>query len=238
MKGKITLSITCDESKNISCSDIKIFYPGSQEILTFELLKIHHNYWLQLVLKYGISSKSRDEGGIGKRITVGWVQKQPFSYPKSKKYKGLLKPYPVFPRFQTNKEFLYPKELSRIMSLSQFILDKCYKEENPMNNARRNRLFGSKFGKSFHVSNTSRFEYLDIFVEKDGLLNRHVDYNNDARKGYTYGASYSYLIKGTNEEGIYRVNFIMVTRRDVGAFMDELHDIENPKVNSKKINKK
>ena len=78
--------------------------------------------------------------------------------------------------------------------------------------------------KSFDKSCTSRFEFLDIFAEKDGSLNRHCDYSNDYREGYTYGASYSYLIKRKKEDEIYRVNFIMCTRVVVGSFMEELNN--------------
>lgn len=89
-----------------------------------------------------------------------------------------------------------------------------------MNNNNRNKLFGKVFSKSLDKSCTSNFAFLDIFVEKDSQLNRHCDYSNDSRKGYTYGASYSYWIKRIDTDDVYRVNFIMCTRRVVGAFMN------------------
>ena len=131
-------------------------------------------------------------------------------------------PYAKFPEFSENKTFDYPRQLANIMSLSQAILNQMYKKENLMNNNNRNELFGKVSGKSLDKSCTSSFEFLDIFVEKDSRLNRHCDYSNDYRKGYTYGASYSYLIKRINTYDVYRVNFIMYTRRVVGAFMDEI----------------
>ena len=86
----------------------------------------------------------------------------------------------------------------------------------------RIKLFGISFGKSFHVSCIGRFEFLDIFVENGSLLHQHCDYNNDHRNGYTYGASYSYVIKRNIHGLVYRVNFVMTSRYYYGAFMDKL----------------
>lgn len=225
-EGVVVDDIVHSQIKNTTNSNIKVCYPSSEEIMAFELLQINHNYWLELVLEHGESNIARGDtiGGIAKRITIGWKPKQPFSYTKSKKYKNILMPYAGFPEFKNNKVFSYPKDLSNIMSLSQTIVDKEYEKEKPMNNKKRNQIFGSKFGKSFDKSCTSRFEFLDIFAEKDGSLNRHCDYSNDYRKGYTYGASYSYLIKRKKEDEIYRVNFIMCTRVVVGSFMEEVNN--------------
>ena len=63
-----------------------------------------------------------------------------------------------------------------------------------MNDSHRTTLFGRPFGTSFHPSCTSRFEFVDIFVETRADLNRHMDYQNGKCENYDFGASYSFLI--------------------------------------------
>jgi hypothetical protein len=61
----------------------------------------------------------------------------------------------------------------------------------------------------------SRFEYVDIYVQKMANLNRHMDTKNDCRPGYDYGASYSRLV--LDDKDLYRVNFIMTYRTNCGS---------------------
>lgn len=196
----------------------------------FESLNIDHQYWLEKVLDEGVASASRDRvtDGISKRITLGWSQKQAALLRsgepniKVKFYNGKKMPFPSFEINSDECDFLH--QIADILSLSQHILDEFYSDEKdvPMNNNLRTKLFGHSFGKSFHTSCIGRFEFLDIFVEHGSLLHRHCDYNNDHRSGYTYGASYSYLIKRSVDGLVYRVNFVMATRYHCGAFMDGL----------------
>ena len=95
-----------------------------------------------------------------------------------------------------------------------------------MNNELRYKLFGQTFGQSFHPSCVSRFEFLNIFAEHGCHLNHHLDDKNDGRKGYAFGASYSYLIQRKKDNLLYCVNFIMCTRNVCGAFMAELDEIK------------
>ena len=211
---------------------IKVCYPGSLQIYLFENLNINHEYWLEKVLEIGTASKSRDRvtDGISKRITLGWGQKQAavnkdtnIPHPKVFFYDDKKMPFPQFSIKDYEQHFEYKKNISDILSLSQHLLDEFYatEEDVPMNNTLRSELFGKSFGKSFHSSCIGRFEFIDIFVEHGSLLHRHCDYNNDHRNGYTYGASYSYIIKRKVDGLVYRVNFVMATRFHCGAFIDE-----------------
>ena len=104
---------------------VKLFYAGSEEILKFEMLQINHNYWLEVVLEHGNTNVCRDNqsSSITKIISFGWGPKQPITYQKSKKYKGILISYAKFQEFFENKTFDYPRQLVDIMSLSQAILN-------------------------------------------------------------------------------------------------------------------
>ena len=164
-------------------------------------------------------------GGISKRITIGWGPKQHDDYKKTMYHHKKKLPYPKFPLPGMEPEYKiepdYLKQLSDIMSLSQKVLDKLY--EHPFDNEYRYNLFGKKLGEYFHSTCLSRFEFVDIFVEQDCNLNRHLDYKNDWREAYTFGGSYSYLIQRKEDGLIYRVNFIMCSRHVCGAFMEELN---------------
>ena len=143
-KGVCINEIKHTDISNTSNSQVKVFYPGSEEVLQFEMLQIHYNYWLELVLEHGNTNVCRDNqsSGIAKRISFGWGQKQSLTYQKSNKYKGIVMSFASFPEFYRKKTFDYPKELADIMSLGQSILNKMYKKENPMNDNKRNKLFG------------------------------------------------------------------------------------------------
>ena len=130
-------------------------------------------------------------------------------------------PYPKFPFPEIEPEYL--KELSNILSLSQNQLDKLYK--CPMDNEDRNNIFGKNFGESFHSTCDARFEFLDIFVEHGCHLDCHLNYKNDGREGYSFGASYSYLIERKQDGLLYHVIFIMCTRNVCGSFMEELKEV-------------
>ena len=227
LKGASIHNITYDQIKNNENDNIKVCYPGSFEIYKFECLKLHHNEWLEFVLHNGSSSISRDPklSGVSSRITLGFTPKQPTTHPKTSYYKNTLKPYSSFPEFGRNKIMLPKKlrrQLAKIISLGQEMVDELYKEDKPMQDHERTAIFGAKFGKSFHPLCSGRFEFVDILVKCESHLNRHLDYKNDHRSGYNHGCSYSYLVKRTCDAKIYRVNFIMCTRLVCGAFMDEI----------------
>ena len=133
-------------------------------------------------------------------------------------------PYPSFWFMDNEYHFSHKKKIADILSLSQHILDDFYADEQDISmlDELRTKKICMSFGKSFHASCIGKFEFLDIFVEHGSLLHRHCDYNNDHRSAYTYGASYSYLIKRNVDGLVYRVNFVMATRYHCGAFMDGL----------------
>ena len=83
-------------------------------------------------------------------------------------------------------------------------------------------MFGNPFGKSFNEGCKSKFEYAEIFVETEALVIRHLDYQNDFRKNYDYGTSYSFITKRYTDGKLYCVNFLMCTQKLCGDFMDEL----------------
>ena len=61
---------------------------------------------------------------------------------------------------------------------------------------------------------TSRFEYFDIVLTQNTLLEKHMDYKNDNREGYDHCVVYSFFY------GTFRIAVIMTTRRDIGAALD------------------
>ena len=90
-----------------------------------------------------------------------------------------------------------------------------------MKNKKRSAIFGLPFGKAFHESFESKFEYAKIFVGTESLVIRHLDYQNDFWNNYDYGTSYSFITRRCIDTKVYQVNFIMCTRKLCGNFMDE-----------------
>ena len=101
-------------------------------------------------------------------------------------------------------------------------MESLYLDKEVMNNQKRSAIFGIPFGKSFDQGCKSKFEYAEIFVETEALVIRHLDYQNDFRKNYDYGTSYSFITKRYTDGKFYCVNFLMCTRKLCGDFMDEL----------------
>ena len=202
---------------------IKIAYPGSLCIEHFESIEISHLQWLELLLLKGEPGDTRDiKNSIHcktKRITFGWTQKQSLNLQKSRMYGDIAMPYPSFPQFR-GKDILPLRlkvELGKIMSISQFYLDRLYEPRYMMNSKLRNELFGIPFGRSFWQFSSSRFEFVTIYVEYSSIVGRHLDYMNAKNESYNVGSSYSYLI--FYDLAVYKVTFIMCNRAQIDAFM-------------------
>ena len=227
----IVKHISSNSIRDLCHPNIRVAFPGSREIQEYEDLGLSHEKWLAFVREAGDHSSPRTcvrNGAVAQRVTLAWSQKQADSHPKTKFHKGKKMPYPSFPEFRhttTGRHFDVPEdlktELAKVLSLGQVHVDQFFAEEDPMPDKARTRLFGLPFGCSFSKDCTSRFEFVDIFVESGAVLNRHMDYRNDHVPGYNYGASYSFVVK--HEEGkLYRVNFIMCTRNVCGNFMKQI----------------
>ena len=228
--GSVT-NIFPEDIKYIKEEYVRVAYPGSTEVLQFNNLNIKQSVWLEFVLQEGLIMNKRDacsHNGISARIRFGYTQKQ--SYSPLFKYRGEIfkMPYTSFPSFRNRrgKITLLPtilcKQFSEILSVGQLQMENLYFDKEVMNNKKRSAIFGIPFGKSFDEGCKSKFEYAEIFVETEALVIRHLDYQNDFRKNYDYGTSYSFIRKRYTDGKFYRVNFLMCTRKLCGDFMDEL----------------
>ena len=211
---------------------VRVAYPGSAEISEFNNLNVKEHMWLEFVLQEGLLINKRDscgQDGISARIRFGYTQKQSYSSLFGYMGKKFQMPYRSFPSFcnRRGKSTFLPltlrEEFAKIISLSQSKMESLYVDQNIMTNKKQTAIFGLPFGKAFHDSCTSKFEYAEIFVETESLVIRHLDYQNDFRKNYDYGTSYSFITRRRIDGKVYRVNFLMCTRKLCGDFMDEIH---------------
>lgn len=216
---------TIDSPINKLHDSVKLAVPGSPQVLNLQLVGLDEENLLEIVLDKGESNATRDVEGVAKRLTVGFKQKQCGGSSKSIYQNGICLPwYSQF--FEDDvRHLMGPKmieHIGKILSLSQEYLDDFFagSEDPPMSDPKRNSLFGDKFASSISGKCTSRFEYLDIFVESGSQLNRHMDYMNGCSKGYEYGTSYSYTHMYDGK--LYRVNLIAVCRKVCDASMREL----------------
>ena len=66
---------------------------------------------------------------------------------------------------------------------------------------------------------TSLFEFFDVIMTRNTILQKHTDQKNDHRKGYNICTVYSYVV---NLDGAgYKVSIIMTTRTTVGSACDK-----------------
>ena len=203
---------------------LKVAYPGSKCIYDFDMLKISHHDWLNVILTKGVQCESRDircctRKSIIRRITFGWSQIQDSELPKTNQYKNKSMPYPSFPNFR-GRDILSESlklELGKILSLSQIYVDKLYGNIIKMNNIERNKLFGNVLGRTFWSASCSRFEFITVSVETNSIIGRHIDYMNSSDEDYNVGCSYSYLIYSFGY--LFRVSFIMCNRSQVDQFL-------------------
>ena len=88
-------------------------------------------------------------------------------------------------------------------------------------NPLRTKLFAKIFNNAMGFeSSSSLFEYIQIVVAKNTVLNEHVDHKNDHRSGYNFCSVYSFYHVKDNEE--YRISLIMTTRTTIGAALKKL----------------
>lgn len=150
-----------------------------------------------------------EENSISRRITLGYTQLQGDTHNGTEWYQEKKLPFASFPGYGKKKKRLTENlalKLSNILSLGQSILDTFYKNDQPMMEKERIKIFGLPFGKSFYGSCTARFGFVDLFLEKNSTVNRHIDYKNDMRQSYTYSTSYSYLIYREEDKLLYWSN--------------------------------
>ena len=85
----------------------------------------------------------------------------------------------------------------------------------------RTKLFAKIFNNAMGFgSSSSLFEYIQIVISKNTVLNEHIDHKNDHRSGYNFCSVYSFYHVKDNEE--YRISLIMTTRTTIGAALEKL----------------
>ena len=65
------------------------------------------------------------------------------------------------------------------------------------------------------------FEFVDIFVSRNTILLKHIDFKNDHRKGYNICVVYSF--HQIFDELICQVSVIVITRSSVGVELDSIY---------------
>jgi hypothetical protein len=221
---------------------VRIAYPGSSEVFQFQQLGLNEKELVEHVLLKGKTPPPTkrdgcDSNGIVRRINLGYGQEQGTNSTNSVFVLGHCLPFLDKERVGQISTSLR-SQIGRILSLSQELLIKFYPHETqpPFYDARRTELFGEPFAALFSPQCTSRFEFVDLFLESQGDLNRHMDYlNDDENPGYQYVASYSYLfylddstksnpnIQNEYKNRLYRMNIIMASRRQCGRKYRIIH---------------
>ncbi|MGK3739773.1 MAG: hypothetical protein ACI90V_006620 [Bacillariaceae sp.] len=86
--------------------------------------------------------------------------------------------------------------LGKILLLANKTLVELFSDQTPLpfSEKKRNGIYGRTFTSHFCKKYASSWEFVDLFVESGGNLNRHMDYQNSGQSGYIYGCSYSYLL--------------------------------------------
>jgi len=219
--GSTVYHIRMDIPKNVSHNCARVLYPGSTQLDQFENCGLDKAALLDYVLKKGKFKKKSRDSGFARRITMGWTRKQTSTHPKTKYYKGIQLPLMNTKAIDSMSPSL-KLALSKILLKSNETLLELFSDKNPLpfSDKKRNTIYGNTFTSLFCKKYASSFEFVDLFVESGGNLNRHMDYQNSERSGYDYGCSYSYLI--TKNKTVYRVNIIMCSRKTVDQSVDEL----------------
>jgi hypothetical protein len=181
-------------------------------------------------LNKGTETNVRDGGGIAKRITCGFSQKQSGNSDRSEYHGEICLPW--YHQFlKDDVRWLMGEKMigdvGKILSLCQVYLNDLYKDQKPapMSDSFRNSLFGDKFAESISPACTSKFEFVDIFVQSASTLHRHMDYSNGRTPGYEYGTSYSYVRMYEGRE--YRVNIIATCRHVCDSSIREIASKNN-----------
>jgi hypothetical protein len=213
--------IRMDVPKNISHNCARVLYPGSSELSAFDDCGLNKEALLDYVLTRGkFKARSRDSG-FARRVTMGWTRKQTSTHPMTRYYKGVQLPLMNTKAIESMSHSLR-LSLGKILLLANKTLIELFSDQFPLpfSDRKRNSIYGHAFTSQFCKKYRSSWEFVDLFVESGGNLNRHMDYQNSGRSGYDYGCSYSYLI--TKDKVLYRVNIIMCARKSVDQSVDEL----------------
>ena len=105
-------------------------------------------------------------------------------------------------------------QLVKIFDAGQMFIDHNLPDSFP--NKARTRFASKLVREKNRFPNTSfKFEYIDIVLSLNTILPKHIDSNNDHRKGYNHCTVYSFY--QVVDELEYKVSVIMTTRLTVGA---------------------
>lgn len=216
--GAVTKHISKKCLFDYSHEKVKVAYPGSDDLKPFQNIHINRSGLLRAALAHGectpVRDNNREGTGTAKRLTLGFTRVQGGNSERTEYHNGLPKPF-----LSMDKLGLLTAgvrlDLSKILTRGQLFLDKVY--ASPYSDPSRTHLFGCPMARYFSPHCLSRFEFVDVFVESNATLNRHMDYQNDPMTGYNCGVSYSYVIYHLS--GLYRVNVIMASRAYCGNFM-------------------
>jgi hypothetical protein len=229
--GKPHKFIRAAEVRSTQNDMVRIAYHGSAELSEFESIGLDERALVLHVLSKGtIPDKTKrdhcTDDAVVKRINLGYGQEQGTNSTESLFVDGLCLPFLDRKRVMLISPTLR-EQIGDVLSLSQSLLNRFYAEATPapFEDDRRTQLFGLPFAAKFSKQCTSKFEFVDLFLESMAGLNRHMDYSNDSDPSYGYVASYSYLfylgdapkkIKQVYQNRLYRMNIIMTSRRNCG----------------------
>ena len=89
----------------------------------------------------------------------------------------------------------------------------------------RTILFGQRFRNDFFPGSTTRFEYFYLSMRcVDEPIQRHCDYHNDVRQGFSQVVVYSFVDSYQGKK--YRLSVVMTYRRVCGAFLNNWNEKE------------
>jgi hypothetical protein len=186
-------SIKTTQIRNPNHHVARVVYPGSSEISLFEQIGLDEKGLVEHVLRRGETptAAKRDAcvgPGIVKRINLGYGQEQGDNSPNSRFLNGHCLPFLDKNCALQEIPGKLHAQIGKVLSLSQELLPKLYPDEHPepFYDHRRTKLFGKPFASLFFDECTSRFEFVDLYLESQGQLNRRLDYVNDGTPGCIY----------------------------------------------------
>ena len=205
---------------------LKCFYPGSQEIATIVLGDEQKYGTLRYILEHGkpgVRDAPAKKGfSCVRRISFGFSQPQGTNSPDSVCFDGHCKPHlNTIPTQQMPQEV---KEcVATIMSGAFLVLKKSFPDNypQPFHCGLRGDLFGKKLANLLSPSCVSQFEFVDMILETNSMLLRHMDCMNDDKAGYNHGVSYSFFSDDGNGNS-YRITLVLVSRLVCGQCIKKL----------------
>ena len=91
-QGGAVHHIRMDQPKNVSHDCVRVLYPGSFELSTFDNCGLDKVALLDYVLTRGKFKKKSRDSGFARRVTMGWTRKQASKHPKTKYHQGIQLP--------------------------------------------------------------------------------------------------------------------------------------------------